>query len=61
MVACTYPPESDDISFSEEHYSVTERSRPLSESEDDQLSDRVEKPEQMEDGWHHGLARHTHV
>ena len=34
--ACIYPPESD-IPFSQEHYSVTERIGPLSESEDDEL------------------------
>ena len=47
--AFAYPLESDDVPFSEEHYSEAALYGTLSESEDDQLSDTVEKPEQMEE------------
>ena len=43
------PPELDDVPFTEEHFSEASLSEALSESEDGQLADTVDKPEQMED------------
>ena len=65
--ACAYPQDPEDAPFDTEQFSDIEQSGTLSDSEDEQLSDSTERPEQAEDmtyretvrsvrafmGWHH--------
>ena len=47
--ACAYPPDPDDAPFDTEQFCDIEQSGTLSDSEDEQLSDSTERPEQTED------------
>ena len=47
--ACAFPPETEAIPFTEEHYSGTDLSVTLSDSDEDLLSDSLDKTEQTED------------
>ena len=47
--ACAFPLETEDIPFTEEHYSGTDLSGTISDSDEDLLSHSLEKTEQTED------------